>query len=526
MSREHPPRSTRRRRGLPAALIAILSVLAIQVVPGCVAMRARTQVMVSIDGGAMVRAMAQSLRVRVYGGARGDDSALIGQPIQEWSFAVSSDGEGWPRRVALAPLNGDSTRVYRVVASAMSRANGEGAVIAEARAISGYVSRRTLRLEMFIADTCRGVDCSNPQQGCFDGGCRDAVIPASALEPYVSTSDGGSPNTDAGGSGECGRCDDGNACNGLERCVGSECVQGPVPTCDDGFDCTVDYCDAASGCGHQPVDGLCDAGPGGRCDIAQGCQYDVCDASTCTAENGCQDARCEGTTCLRESRCTGDQECCGTECVAPGCDDSDPCTDDSCGAGGCEHAANSASCDDGVFCNGVDVCAGGSCSSPGSPCPGMSRCDEGADTCTGCSGATDCPAPATVLGTCSASTTCSRTGVQSRTTTTYDCVGGTCVPNTSADSVTCTRTTENMPCTSSDRCKSNYRCVNGVCSGDAIVCNDGISCTIDRCSPATGCYAQDGGTCQRDGGYPDASECGVVPCSDSAVSLEAGAPAS
>lgn len=75
------------------------------------------------------------------------------------------------------------------------------------------------------------------------------------------------------------------------------------------------------------------------------------------------------------------------------CEDDNACTDDVChplGSGlgdyfGCSHRNNSAPCDDGVFCNGADVCAGGICTHPGDPCTGGGacgdRCNETEDSC-------------------------------------------------------------------------------------------------------------------------------------------------
>lgn len=72
--------------------------------------------------------------------------------------------------------------------------------------------------------------------------------------------------------------------------------------------------------------------------------------------------------------------------------DNAPCTDDVCSgqSPACTHVANSAPCDDGSFCNGVDTCSGGSCSvHAGNPCPGpdgdaacAESCSEAADSCT------------------------------------------------------------------------------------------------------------------------------------------------
>jgi hypothetical protein len=40
-----------------------------------------------------------------------------------------------------------------------------------------------------------------------------------------------------------------------------------------------------------------------------------------------------------------------------------------------------ADCDDGLFCNGVDTCSGGSCGHAGDPCSAGEICNETADSC-------------------------------------------------------------------------------------------------------------------------------------------------
>ena len=52
-----------------------------------------------------------------------------------------------------------------------------------------------------------------------------------------------------------------------------------------------------------------------------------------------------------------------------------PCTQDS-------------ECSDGVFCNGVETCDGGICTTPPPPCSGASICNEITDTCDACTAAT------------------------------------------------------------------------------------------------------------------------------------------
>jgi hypothetical protein len=61
------------------------------------------------------------------------------------------------------------------------------------------------------------------------------------------------------------------------------------------------------------------------------------------------------------------------------CDDQNGCTDDTCDQGACVFTNNADPCDDGLFCNGADTCAGGTCSvHVGNPCAGGGPC---ADTC-------------------------------------------------------------------------------------------------------------------------------------------------
>jgi len=94
-------------------------------------------------------------------------------------------------------------------------------------------------------------------------------------------------------------CDDGEACNGFEYCVGVECRPGrPAVTCDDAEPCTVDTCDAIDGCVHTAVtDGIvCDDGN----DCTNG---DTCLVGSCV---GTRDPLCTTTTTLSGAPMCGD----------------------------------------------------------------------------------------------------------------------------------------------------------------------------------------------------------------------------
>ncbi len=150
-----------------------------------------------------------------------------------------------------------------------------------------------------------------------------------------------------------GDCDDGLFCNGAETCnLGTgACEAGTAPNCDDGVSCTDDSCNEGSdSCDNTPNDGLCDNGL-------------FCDGSeTCSATLGCQ----AGT--------------------APDCNDGIACTGDSCneGSDSCDNTPNDGLCDNGLFCDGDEVCNPAvGCEDGPDPCSGSQTCNESTDLCEG-----------------------------------------------------------------------------------------------------------------------------------------------
>jgi cathepsin B len=70
--------------------------------------------------------------------------------------------------------------------------------------------------------------------------------------------------------------------------------------------------------------------------------------------------------------------------IAVDCDDSNPCTDEWCVDSECAHRANSASCDDGIFCNGNEHCLNKQCQTRNDdPCGDNGPCNEESDSCDG-----------------------------------------------------------------------------------------------------------------------------------------------
>lgn len=201
---------------------------------------------------------------------------------------------------------------------------------------------------------------------CRSGVCEDGVCCEAACEGSCQACDVpgavGSCRTALDGT----PCLDGDLCNGDEVCLGGACTDGVALVCSDDNPCTIDGCDAATGCGFPPVaegapcdnDDLCDgretcgAGvcrPGEVPDCDDG---KPCTLGWCNRTDGCvYEALPEGTPCA--GRC-GDSTCSDGVCAsADTCNDGNPCTTDSCNlATGCEHrpATNGISCGDCLVC--------------------------------------------------------------------------------------------------------------------------------------------------------------------------------
>ena len=189
--------------------------------------------------------------------------------------------------------------------------------------------------------------------------------------------DGAPPSMD-GGPADGGRdagpicvtdsdCDDGVFCDGEETCVAGECVEGPEVVCVDDIDCTIDTCrEASRGCEFIPDSSLCPSGE--MCDPTLGCGE-----RPCRSDIECSD----GIICNGE-------ELCGPEglCIpgpAPVCDDGIACTVDECSeaVGGCFSRPDDGLCDNGLFCDGAEVCVAGRGCAFGPPV----SCDDG-NSCT------------------------------------------------------------------------------------------------------------------------------------------------
>jgi hypothetical protein len=351
-------------------------------------------------------------------------------------------------------------------------------------------------------------------------------------------------------------CNDGNFCNGADRCgfktvdgtptlgcffhEGNPCIGGPecnnnsrcseelgcvnpegTPCSSDGNTCTSDTCDGAGTCVHTPV------AAGSPCaDDGNPCTHDLCSAEgTCAHPNNsapCDDGlfcngldRCQGGECraLGVDPCAGGSECAdrcdeandscllplGTPCT----DDANLCTRDQCdGLGVCAHVPVARACDDGIFCNGEDGCVAGECAfHTGDPCAGgcTAICDESQGACVEPQG-----------------TACEDDG---NPCTEDLCMDGGCT-HAAAQGTVCTD--DANPCT-------DDVCENGLCThphvpGCAMCevdgdCDDANPCSVDTCG-ADGCASTllpDCRTCGADDHCDDGDPCTVERCSAEGV---------
>ena len=121
---------------------------------------------------------------------------------------------------------------------------------------------------------------------------------------------------------------------------------------------------------------------GGNYDDADDLVFAVNAASGCTSDAQCDDgAFCNGSETCNAGVCQA-----GT---AVSCGDGVSCTVDSCNEStdSCDNVANDSLCDNGLFCDGAEVCnATLGCQDSADPCSGGQTCNESTDLCEGGSG--------------------------------------------------------------------------------------------------------------------------------------------
>jgi hypothetical protein len=197
-----------------------------------------------------------------------------------------------------------------------------------------------------INDQCMGGTCTGSPNDCSPGEFCDETLDA-CVECVVDghCPDDGNPCTDAACiNSACQHvpntdlCDDGLVCTENDQCSNGNCV-GDALSCDDGIACTIDTCEEPTGCVHTPDHGACDDGAyctgEEACDVFTGCTTtgDPCSPPTAV----CDEANDVCVECLIDQDCP----------------------------------------DDGLFCNGNEICVAGVCDHEGDPCEVGQACTEG-----------------------------------------------------------------------------------------------------------------------------------------------------
>ncbi len=244
---------------------------------------------------------------------------------------------------------------------------------------------------------CTGVETCNAVLGCEVG------TPVDCDDGVDCTVDSCNETTDSCDNvPDDGFCDDGLYCTGAETCDAVlGCQPGTPVDCNDGVDCTVDWCnEAGDSCGHEPNRAFCSDGlycnGFETCDVLLDCQpgtpFDCNDGVDCTLDS-CNEATNSCDHVPDDDFCDDGLYCSGVETcdVALGCQPGTPidcsdgvgCTADSCNetTDSCDNVPDDGFCDDGLYCNGIESCDVELGCQPGViPCP-AELCDEVNDVC-------------------------------------------------------------------------------------------------------------------------------------------------
>jgi hypothetical protein len=194
------------------------------------------------------------------------------------------------------------------------------------------------------------------------------------------------------------------------------------------------------------------------------------------------DAEGEGETC----------ECASNE----DCDTGNPCVMSLCSPTTClcydYDLPDDTPCPDDVFCNGVELCAAGSCVAATSPaCKPAAECmqvtcDEASDACdegpapdgTSCDDGSWCTGADTCSdGVCEHSPRC--TGGTGNPCTRYRC-------NESAHACDEATMPDGEECDDGSACTFSASCRAGLCIALETACDDAVPCSIDHCAPDGG----------------------------------------
>jgi len=357
-----------------------------------------------------------------------------------------------------------------------------------------------------VADSCSASDANGTP-------CDDALFCNGADTCTFGSCNGHSGNPCSGpdGDGDCSEscdeaadscsaadfdgaaCDDGAFCNGLDTCGAGACAVhdgNPCPGPDGDGDCA-ESCDEGSDvCTAADLDGS-------GCNDGVFCNgSDLCNAGGCSVHGGDPCAGPDGDANCTESCDEAADRCSGADADGAACDDGVYCNGaDTCGGGNCGVSAgdpcpgpdadtictescdeatdactlpdpDGAACDDGIFCNGADICDAGTCSvSAGDPCSGPDGDLACAESCNETDD--DCLAPDPDGALCDDGLFCN--GVDA-------CAAGICAGHTGD------------PCIAGGQCDNLCDDALDTCNlPDGTPCDDGLFCTLNDACAAGSC---------------------------------------
>ena len=233
----------------------------------------------------------------------------------------------------------------------------------------GFVAECTTSSDCDDGGICNGLE-SRQSFSCVPGIAPICLAPGQCMESFCDAAagcgvrsspdgtpcDDGDPATmgDSCSAGVClgvvpkctadSECDDGDACNGTEICIGFSCVQGFAPTCTVPTQCMDSFCETQLGCRKVPAPDGTPCDDGDPVTVGDACGGGFCRGAVpeCAADADCDDTNfCTADTCGNDLACLYEPLPNGTPCY----DFNYDTIGDFCLVGACE-----ATCRAGVDC--------------------------------------------------------------------------------------------------------------------------------------------------------------------------------